>query len=67
MKYPKKSLPKKPTKDIADKNMVSFKQKTFSRCSFDMGLIPNKSEVDISKDILALFKRQMIFVTPLLI
>ncbi|MGO4904686.1 dGTP triphosphohydrolase [Flavobacterium sp. W20_MBD1_R3] len=45
MKYPKESLPKKPTKDIADKKYGFFQtDKTFFKdVALDMGLIPNKS------------------------
>ena len=49
MKYPKESLPKKPTKNIADKKYGFFQSdKTFfEEVASDMGLIPNKSGKDI--------------------
>ena len=49
MKYPKESLPKKPTKKIADKKYGFFQtDKTFFEdVAQDMGLIPNKSGDDI--------------------
>jgi dGTPase len=45
MKYPKESLPKKPTKDIADKKYGFFQsdKKFFQEAAKDMGLIPNKT------------------------
>ena len=45
MKYPKESLPKKPTKNIADKKYGFFQtEKTFFQdVASDMGMIPNKS------------------------
>jgi dGTPase len=46
MKYPK-SLPKKP-KNIADKKIWFFQtDKAFEEVAQDMGLIPNKSGLDI--------------------
>ncbi|MFT5244759.1 MAG: dGTPase, partial [Psychroserpens sp.] len=49
MKYPKESLPKKPTKDIADKKYGFFQtdKKFFQEAAKDMGLIPNKTGDDI--------------------
>jgi dGTPase len=49
MKYPKESLPKKPTPNIADKKYGFFQQdKTFFKeVANDLGLIPNKSGNDI--------------------
>jgi dGTPase len=49
MKYPKESLPKRPTKNIADKKYGFFQtdKKFFSEAAKDMGLIPNKSGDDI--------------------
>jgi dGTPase len=49
MKYPKESLPKKPTKNIADKKYGFFQtdKKFFKEAAEDMGLIPNKSGDDI--------------------
>ncbi|MBE8725390.1 deoxyguanosinetriphosphate triphosphohydrolase [Flavobacterium hungaricum] len=49
MKYPKESLPKKPTKNIADKKYGFFQSdKTFfEEVAQDMGMIPNKSGGDI--------------------
>lgn len=49
MKYPKESLPKKPTKDIADKKYGFFQsdKKFFQEAAKDMGLIPNKKGDDI--------------------
>jgi dGTPase len=45
MKYPKESLPKKPTKNIADKKYGFFQtdKDFFQDVAADMGLIPNKS------------------------
>ncbi|MES2241030.1 MAG: deoxyguanosinetriphosphate triphosphohydrolase [Bacteroidota bacterium] len=45
MKYPKESLPKKPTRDIADKKYGFFQadKEFFKGAAQDMGLIPNKS------------------------
>ena len=49
MKYPKESLPKKPTPNIADKKYGFFQQdKAFFReVANELGLIPNKSGDDI--------------------
>jgi dGTPase len=49
MKYPKESLPKKPTKNIADKKYGFFQtDKTFfQEVASDMGLISNKSGENI--------------------
>ncbi len=49
MKYPKESLPKKPTKGIADKKYGFFQtdKKFFQEAANDMGLIPNKTGDDI--------------------
>ncbi len=49
MKYPKESLPKKPTKNIADKKYGFFQtdKKFFQEVAADMGMIPNKSGSDI--------------------
>jgi dGTPase len=49
MKYPKESLPKKPTKNIADKKYGFFQSDKvfFEEVAADMGLIPNKSGKDI--------------------
>jgi dGTPase len=49
MKYPKESLPKKPTKDIADKKYGFFQtdKKFFQEAAKDMGMIPNKLGDDI--------------------
>ncbi|MGO4817612.1 deoxyguanosinetriphosphate triphosphohydrolase [Flavobacterium sp. W22_SRS_FP1] len=49
MKYPKESLPKKPTNDIADKKYGFFQtdKKFFQEAAEDMGLIPNKRGDDI--------------------
>ncbi|PKB16294.1 dGTP triphosphohydrolase [Flavobacterium sp. 5] len=49
MKYPKESLPKKPTKNIADKKYGFFQtDKTFfQEVASDMGMIPNKKGDDI--------------------
>jgi dGTPase len=45
MKYPKESLPKKPTNNIADKKYGFFQtdKKFFEEVAADMGMIPNKS------------------------
>jgi dGTPase len=45
MKYPKESLPKKPTNNIADKKYGFFQKdkKFFQEAAEDMGMIPNKS------------------------
>ncbi len=49
MKYPKESLPKKPTPNIADKKYGFFQtDKTFvSEVALELGLIPNKTGDDI--------------------
>lgn len=49
MKYPKESLPKKPTQNIADKKYGFFQQdKTFFKeVANELGLIPNKTGNDI--------------------
>ena len=49
MKYPKESLPKKPTKNIADKKYGFFQTDKFffTEVATDMGMIPNKSGNDI--------------------
>jgi dGTPase len=49
MKYPKESLPKKPTKNIADKKYGFFQtdKAFFENVAADMGMIPNKSGNDI--------------------
>jgi dGTPase len=49
MKYPKESLPKRPTKNIADKKYGFFQtdKKFFAEAAKDMGLIRNKSGDDI--------------------
>ncbi|NRT14084.1 dGTPase [Flavobacterium sp. 28A] len=49
MKYPKESLPKKPTKDIADKKYGFFQtdKKFFEDVAAELGMIPNKSGNDI--------------------
>jgi dGTPase len=49
MKYPKESLPKKPTKNIADKKYGFFQTDKvfFENVAADMGMIPNKSGNDI--------------------
>lgn len=49
MKYPKESLPKKPTKNIADKKYGFFQidKNFFEEVAADMGMIPNKSGSDI--------------------
>lgn len=49
MKYPKESLPKKPTSNIADKKYGFFQQdKTFfNEVATELGMIPNKSGNDI--------------------
>lgn len=49
MKYPKESLPKKPTKNIADKKYGFFQQdkEFFKEVASELGLIPNKSGDDI--------------------
>ncbi|MGM8360303.1 deoxyguanosinetriphosphate triphosphohydrolase [Flavobacterium sp. ARAG 55.4] len=49
MKYPKESLPKKPTRNISDKKYGFFQADAafFKEAAQDMGLIPNKSGEDI--------------------
>ncbi len=49
MKYPKESLPKKPTKAIADKKYGFFQsdKKFFQEVASELGLISNKGEGDI--------------------
>ncbi|MGA9636974.1 deoxyguanosinetriphosphate triphosphohydrolase [Flavobacterium sp.] len=49
MKYPKESLPKKPTKNIADKKYGFFQtdKAFFEDVAKDLGLIPNKSGNDV--------------------
>jgi dGTPase len=49
MKYPKESLPKKPTKNIADKKYGFFQsdKKFFQEVATDLGLISNKNGDDI--------------------
>ncbi len=49
MKYPKESLPKKPTPNIADKKYGFFQQDKafFQEVAEELGLIPNKSGDDI--------------------
>lgn len=49
MKYPKESLPKKPTKAIADKKFGFFQRDKafFKEVATELGLIPNKSGEDI--------------------
>ena len=49
MKYPKESLPKKPTKNIADKKYGFFQTDVafFKEVAQELGLIPNKSGEDI--------------------
>jgi dGTPase len=49
MKYPKESLPKKPTSNIADKKYGFFQtdKKFFQEVANDMGMIANKSGKDI--------------------
>lgn len=49
MKYPKESLPKKPTKNIADKKYGFFQPDVtfFQDVANELGLIPNKSGNDI--------------------
>ncbi|MCW2120467.1 deoxyguanosinetriphosphate triphosphohydrolase [Flavobacterium sp. 7A] len=48
-KYPKESLPKKPTKNIADKKYGFFQtdKDFFQEVAADLGLVPNKSGDDI--------------------
>jgi len=49
MKYPKESLPKKPTKNIADKKYGFFQNDKafFEEVAKELGLIPNKTGSDI--------------------
>jgi len=49
MKYPKESLPKKPTSNIADKKYGFFQtdKEFFKEVADELGLIPNKSGTDI--------------------
>ncbi len=49
MKYPKESLPKKPTQDIADKKYVFFQtdKNFFQEVASELGMIPNKTGDDI--------------------
>ncbi|KRD10905.1 dGTPase [Flavobacterium sp. Root901] len=49
MKYPKESLPKKPTHNIADKKYGFFQSDKlfFEEVAEDMGMIPNKEEGDV--------------------
>jgi dGTPase len=49
MKYPKESLPKKPTQNIADKKYGFFQsdKEFFKEVASELGLIPNKSDNDI--------------------
>src|SRR5690606_31591098 len=49
MKYPKESLPKKPTSNIADKKYGFFQadKDFFADVASELGLIPNKSGDDI--------------------
>ena len=49
MKYPKESLPKKPTSNIADKKYGFFQQDKafFEEVAKELGLIPNKNGNDI--------------------
>lgn len=49
MKYPKESLPKKPTSNIADKKYGFFQsdKEFFKEVAQELGLIPNKSGNDI--------------------
>ena len=49
MKYPKESLPKKPTSNIADKKYGFFQsdEAFFKEVATELGLIPNKSGTDI--------------------
>ena len=49
MKYPKESLPKKPTQNIADKKYGFFQtdKEFFQEVADELGLIPNKSGNDI--------------------
>ena len=49
MKYPKESLPKKPTANIADKKYGFFQcdVASFQDIAKDMGMMPNKSGIDV--------------------
>jgi dGTPase len=49
MKYPKESLPKKPTKNIADKKYGFFQTDAtfFQEVASELGMIPNKTGKDI--------------------
>ena len=49
MKYPKESLPKKPTKNISDKKYGFFQSDKdfFSQVASELGMIPNKTGNDI--------------------
>jgi dGTPase len=49
MKYPKESLPKKPTKNISDKKFGFFQSDKdfFKEVATELGMIPNKSGNDI--------------------
>ena len=49
MKYPKESLPKKPTKNIADKKYGFFQTDSefFQEVAEELGMIPNKTGKDI--------------------
>ncbi len=49
MKYPKESLPKKPTKNISDKKYGFFQsdKEFFKEVAEELGLIPNKSGNDV--------------------
>ncbi|WP_395054983.1 deoxyguanosinetriphosphate triphosphohydrolase [Flavobacterium sp.] len=49
MKYPKESLPKKPTQNIADKKYGFFQsdKEFFQEVASELGMIPNKSRNDI--------------------
>ncbi len=49
MKYPKESLPKKPTNAIADKKYGFFQTDKFffQEVAAELGLIPNKSSLDV--------------------
>ena len=49
MKYPKESLPKKPTQNIADKKYGFFQsdKKFFQDIATELGLIPNKKNEDV--------------------
>ena len=49
MKYPKESLPKKPTQNIADKKYGFFQSDKdfFKEVANELGLIPNKSGTDV--------------------